>query len=173
VSFSNLQVSPADLPDADQVTWHPLHKNYKFAVLIETALTVGFIFVVAGVIAFYFANETPLQSILFYVAVAGLFIGMAYAIATLLAIRFHGFAIREHDVLYRCGLFFRKRVVVPIARIQHVEVGSGPLERLLGLARLQVFTAGTAGSDLRIRGIDEETADSLRRYLLKRTKRAG
>lgn len=173
MSFSNLQVSPSDLPDADQVNWHPLHRNYKIAVLIEAALAVAFIVAVALGIVFFFATDDTLQSSLGYIGAAGVAIGLAFAAANLLAIKFHGFAIREHDISYRCGLFFRKRVVVPIARIQHVEVGSGPLDRFLGLARLQVFTAGTAGSDLLIRGIDEETADALRRYLLKRTKRAG
>ena len=173
MSFSNLQISPTDLPDADQVKWRPLHRNYKFAVLIEAAIAIVFIVAVAIFITFFFGSDEALQSTLTYIAIGGVVVGLAFAAANLIAIRFQGYAIREHDLMYRRGLFFRKRVVVPIARIQHVEVGSGPLDRFLGLARLQVFTAGTAGSDLLVRGIDAETADALRRYLLIRTRRAG
>ncbi len=173
MTFSNLQVTSQDLPDADQVKWQPLHKNYKFAVILEAVFAIAFIVAVAIFVVYFLVDID--QSIFnpMYIGLTALAIGVAYAIANLIAIRFHGFAIREHDVLYQRGLFFRKRVAIPIARIQHVEVGSGPLERFLGLSRLQLFTAGTAGSDLLIRGIDEKTADAMRRYLLKRARRAG
>lgn len=173
MSFSNLQITPSELPDADRVKWQALHKNYTVAVLIQALGAVVFMIAVAFFIVYFLSSVSETYVNPVYIVVGGVALGLIWAIASLVAIKFHGFAVREHDVLYQRGFFFRKRVAIPIARIQHVEVGSGPLDRFLGLARLQLFTAGTAGSDLLIRGIDQKTADALRGYLLKRTQRAG
>ncbi|MYJ74979.1 MAG: PH domain-containing protein, partial [Gammaproteobacteria bacterium] len=50
----------------------------------------------------------------------------------------------------------------------HAETGSGPMDRRFGLARLTVFTAGSAGGDLRIDGLGVDLAEQLRRYIVGR-----
>lgn len=74
--------------------------------------------------------------------------------------------IRERDLIYARGLLVRKTALIPLARIQHVETASGPLERVFGLERLTCFTAGGLGGDVIIRGLERERARRVRHFVL-------
>jgi membrane protein YdbS with pleckstrin-like domain len=76
-------------------------------------------------------------------------------------IRSWGYAERADDLLVRHGLLFRRLSVVPYGRMQFVDVTAGPLERLFGLATVQLHTAAAA-SDARIPGLAPEEAARLR-----------
>lgn len=60
------------------------------------------------------------------------------------------------------GFLWRTDTVVPYKRIQHIDVGQGPLERFFGLANLVVHTAGTHNNTVTLPGLPAETADALR-----------
>ena len=55
----------------------------------------------------------------------------------------------------------------PITRIQHIELKRGPIERKVGLARLQVFSAGGEMHTFEIPGLPLETAQQLRQFILQ------
>jgi membrane protein YdbS with pleckstrin-like domain len=84
-----------------------------------------------------------------------------------------GYALREHDIAYRSGLFWRKVVVLPFNRVQHVEVASGPLQRRFGLATLKFYTAGGSSVDLKIEGLLAPDAEKLRAHILARSELAS
>ena len=79
-----------------------------------------------------------------------------------------GWALREHDLLISHGVLIHQVVSIPAGRIQHVDVHQGPIERALGLARLQVYTASGGGADGEIPGLARATADALREKLVRR-----
>jgi len=79
-----------------------------------------------------------------------------------------GFAIRERDLTYRSGVFFRRTTVIPYNRIQHAEVKQGPIERRFDLQRLEIYSAGGEGSDLYIPGLPGDRADQLRDYIIEK-----
>src|SRR5699024_8172681 len=89
------------------------------------------------------------------------------AVHALLDVRYRAWALREHDLIYRYGVIWRKTVIMPFARIQHVEAVHGPLERHLGLMRVKCFTAGGMSADLTVRGLDQSAARRVRQYLLE------
>ena len=78
------------------------------------------------------------------------------------------FVVREHDLIVRQGVLFRQWSSIPHRRIQHVDTRQGPLERALGIARLQVFTAAGISADGSIPGLDESRANTLRDELSRR-----
>lgn len=82
--------------------------------------------------------------------------------------RYFRYAVREHDLLVQAGVLFRRWSAVPHSRIQHVDTRQGPLERTLGLARLQIFTAAGVSADGSIPGLAEEEAERLRDELSQR-----
>lgn len=73
-----------------------------------------------------------------------------------------GYRLRESDLYLRHGVFFRTTTIVPHARIQHVDTRHGPVDRLLGLAAVVVFTAGTRGAVIAIPALGAGTAEALR-----------
>jgi hypothetical protein len=85
-----------------------------------------------------------------------------------LAYRALRYEVREHDLLVQSGVLFRQWSSVPLTRIQHVDTRQGPMERLFGLARLQVYTAAGMSADGSIAGLAEATAEALRDELSRR-----
>ncbi|HEY8445986.1 MAG TPA: PH domain-containing protein [Thermomicrobiales bacterium] len=69
------------------------------------------------------------------------------------------YEVRDQEVDLQHGVWTITRVRVPMARIQHVDIRRGPLERRYGLATVVLFTAAGAHA---IPGLALEVADQLR-----------
>ena len=82
------------------------------------------------------------------------------------AFRVYGFRIDEEVLEIRSGVVFRVERLLPLSRLQHVDVRRGPLERANGLATLILHTAGTREAAMRIPGLEAEEASRLRDRLV-------
>ena len=51
---------------------------------------------------------------------------------------------------------------MPFARVQHIDLAQGPIERRYGLARLILHTAGTRGASIPLPGLAREEAEAMR-----------
>ena len=76
-----------------------------------------------------------------------------------------GYAIREHDFYVERGVLLKRRTAIPLSRIQHVDTHQGPLEQVMKLSQLHVFTASGMSADGCLPGLSKEMADSLRDQL--------
>lgn len=65
------------------------------------------------------------------------------------------------------GRFWQRLITVPHARVQHIDVVRGPLERRFGLATLIIYTAGHVHGDIKIEGLSHEAALGLRERLVR------
>lgn len=72
-----------------------------------------------------------------------------------------GYLERADDLIVRRGLLFRQVTVVPYGRMQLIDISAGPVDRLFGLATVQLHTAAAA-TDARIPGLAQEEAERLR-----------
>lgn len=76
--------------------------------------------------------------------------------------RFWRYALRR-DELYLCyGVVNRVRTIVPLMRIQHLDVSQDVVEREFDLGKLIVHTAGTRSSTVIVPGLDLDLAERLR-----------
>jgi membrane protein YdbS with pleckstrin-like domain len=57
--------------------------------------------------------------------------------------------------------------MIPLTRLQHVDLSRGPLERRFGVASLEVFTAGTQSASHEIPHLQSETGFQLREDLVE------
>ncbi len=64
------------------------------------------------------------------------------------------------------GLVWKTSVMIPISRIQHIDLLRGPLERHHGLATLSVHTAGTSNAFQRVSGLEASTAIAVRERIM-------
>ena len=76
------------------------------------------------------------------------------------------YAIDVELLRTQSGILFLEEKVIPISRLQHVDLLRGPIERLFGLATLVVFTAGTEGATFRLPGLAAARAQQLRDTIL-------
>ncbi|MFE2640160.1 PH domain-containing protein [Streptomyces scopuliridis] len=74
-----------------------------------------------------------------------------------------GYNLTQDEVLVRSGLFFRYQYALPFARIQTIEVASGPLQRRFGLATVTVATGAYQSVD--VKDIEAGEAERIRDLL--------
>jgi uncharacterized protein len=60
------------------------------------------------------------------------------------------------------GWMFHIDTIVPLVRVQHIDVTRGPLDKLFGTATLVVHTAGTHNSIVTVPGLAPERAERMR-----------
>lgn len=87
-------------------------------------------------------------------------------IKTLLDYWFMKFSIQQGQLLVRKGVFTKKKVTIPLERIQAVHLEQSLLHSLTGTYKVLIDTAGTDEAELKIYAIAAEDATALRRILL-------
>ncbi|MBO4248120.1 PH domain-containing protein [Halomicrobium sp. IBSBa] len=75
------------------------------------------------------------------------------------------FEIQDDALFLVRGVVTQVDTSVPYVRLQHTDTQRGPVERLVGLSSVVVYTAGTRGADIRIPGLRPERATELREQL--------
>ena len=73
-----------------------------------------------------------------------------------------GYALDGEALRVVRGFLFFTDTVVPLVRVQHIDVGQGPVERLFGIGHLIVHTAGTRDSAVAVPCLDAGDAERLR-----------
>ena len=94
--------------------------------------------------------------------------GLWWILTTPRRTRALGYALEANHLMARRGIMFRSMSSMPYGRIQYVDVDSGPLERMCGVARLTVRTAGTTTGTMVLFGIPLNVAEELRADLVRR-----
>lgn len=160
MAFVNLQISTTDLPIADELVMEPMAAAYEREVKIQQ-LIIWLPLLLVSFLPFLFFD------IIFLLLIPVVMLSLAAIISRLVIKKSQvkGIAMREFDIAYRSGLFWRKIVIVPFKRVQHVEVSSGPLQRKFGLASVKLFTAGGTSVDLRIDGLTAIRAEQIRAFI--------
>lgn len=82
-----------------------------------------------------------------------------------------GFALRPEEIYMEHGVLRHVRTVVPLRRVQHVDVSQDLIEREFALGRLVVHTAGSRSSDVVVPGLPlseaEKIRDAIKRFILE------
>jgi putative membrane protein len=68
------------------------------------------------------------------------------------------------------GILTRHHRVLPFVRVQQVDVHQSFLAQILNLAELRIESAGEGGDTMRLRLLDRELAEQMRRYILERRR---
>jgi len=160
--FSNNQVLVADLPDWEDIQFEKISPRYKFVVLVRYIL---FIVVFAAVcIGIFWLKGIALDSTYQLMLIGGFLFIFLLLILNLWSMRYWGYALREHDIVYRSGVFTKAIKIIPFKHIQHVDIKQGALSRLFTLSSIELHTAGV-GEGLKISGIDLAKVKFIQEYI--------
>ena len=144
--------------------WHPLPAR---GALLH-ALGVGFAFALpaafgVGLLASALLEVSQLPAGI----VAGLALG---ALVGRLRHRRIGWKLDADGFATRRGGLWRTETLVPVSRVQHLDLERGPLERRLGLATLVVHTAGTRMAAVKLPLLALDDAEALRAHLARQVE---
>ncbi|MBC7885566.1 MAG: PH domain-containing protein [Saprospiraceae bacterium] len=170
MDFENQQLLTKTLPSIDDVSFESPEINYQRVSVYFTA----FFFIIALLIycgVGIFVHQL-FESPLIWLVLGGWFIVTIFFI--FIAYRsyyFEGYALREKDIMYKSGMWFRSTVIIPFNRVQHCEINQGPIDRFFDLVELSLFTAGGSSGDLSIPGLSQETAARLKHFITTKVSR--
>jgi len=167
--FENPEIAVEDLPKAENVEWQDMDPKFARRKLAEAAITFSVILLAVVISQYIFsvvlADDGP-PRLIRRLLLAPLALAVPLFGWPLISVPKKGYAIRDKDILYKSGVFWRTVTAIPFNRIQHVEKSSTPLDRKFNLASLQLYTAGGSGGDLQIHGLPARVAEKLRVFIL-------
>lgn len=165
--FSNTSLKLEDIPDFKGVELQPIHPGFKniliirFSIgLIVTGLLIAVLFVFIPLPLWIPLLVSVLSLLIFTMIYMEFFIGFPI----------RQFGLRELDIIYRHGFFVTKETIVPFSRIQHIEIKQDLLMRQYKLYALAIYTAGESTGDLKISGLDLDTAQKLKSKVLQKVE---
>jgi len=98
-------------------------------------------------------------------ALVTLLVGALGLVLAVLRYRRWRFELQADALYLERGVFTQVRTVVPFVRVQHVDTQRSPVERLLGLSSVVVYTAGSRSADVTVPGLTPDRADELQARL--------
>jgi uncharacterized protein len=166
--FQNNELDTDLLPKVENVLLLPIEKDYLKVMQLEW-LIVSSIIIIATSILIYIIP--PLQDFPAYIilGIAVILFITCYFIFQTLAFKKRAYGLREKDIIYQNGVIVQQTSICPFNRVQNSSVSTGPLERKYKLATLHLYTAGTSGADLHIKGLKEEDAQRIKEFIAKKT----
>lgn len=167
MELMNDQVHIENLPRVENVALMPIEPSYLKVLRWEWLILSVLLGVVVAVLLYFIK---PLHQVKWISMLIGAWVLITTAWYWLQGKSFStkAYAIREKDVIYRNGWIIQSTHTCPFNRIQHSAVTIGPLENRFGLASLVLYTAGSNEADLRIRGLQEATAWTLKEWITKK-----
>ena len=165
-SFSNEPIPTDHLPRLDDDAFVPVDARYLRVSLTGVALAATVVAIGTVMIAVQ-ANQKVAPLLIGGVA---LLLLVLVAVVRVMEVRRLAYQLREHDLSMRSGVFTHRVESLPFSRIQHVNVHRGPIERSLGLATLQV---STAGPDISIPGLTQADAERIKLLVTERADVVG
>lgn len=162
---------PVPAQPVPEPQWVPAASRYLTVRFVHTLSALA-LPILAGVALYcagaFFGGPEVLRIVgLAVIAVFGLW-GLWWILTTPRRTRALGYALESNHLMARRGIVFRSMSSMPYGRIQYVDVDSGPLERMCGVARLTVRTAGTTTGTMVLFGIPLNAAEELRADLVRR-----
>lgn len=86
-------------------------------------------------------------------------------VAPVLKYYFFTFHIAQEELIIQQGLLYKQRKAVPLDRIQSININQNFLQRILGIAALEVETAGSSHKEIEIPALDYAFAKAIKNTL--------
>jgi membrane protein YdbS with pleckstrin-like domain len=145
----------------------PVEPGYKNLLRVRLAIT--WLPLVFGAIAL----ETVLQDTAFYglpSTAAPLLALIVVAIAPQRIYRHLRYGLSRDYLQVLRGWMFHSDTIVPLVRVQHLDVTRGPLDKFFGTATLVIHTAGTHNSIVTVPGLAPERAEEIREQIREQVR---
>jgi membrane protein YdbS with pleckstrin-like domain len=167
MEFSNEVVEKELLPQLKEIQFNKLEKSYNTLLRWESIITVAFISI--GICAaLYFIPELVSVPMLYIFITILLLILFFIVWVGFNSFKYKGYALRQHDIIFKSGIFFRSTTIISFNRVQHIEINQGPLDRYFKIVGLTLYTAGGSSSDLTIPGLSMEDANRIKEWIMKK-----
>ncbi|MDR2224176.1 MAG: PH domain-containing protein [Flavobacteriaceae bacterium] len=171
--FRNEVVVSSELPKIEEITYTALDKQYRKVVFYQSLITV-FLFIGMGSIPTFYTFENEglvfLNDKSLFILLGFGVLAICLFIINMLSVNCKGYAVRQHDLVYKSGVISKSITIIPYNRVQHLELYEGAISRIFHLCRLELFTAGGSMGDLKIPGLSKEEAERIKTFIVAKVQ---
>lgn len=114
-------------------------RAWRVAGWIQTAVYAAVVILLLALILYF---DWPLWIVIGPAVLAAAASWLCVAVVPRVRMARWRYAIRENEIDLLYGLIVRKRTLIPMAKIQHVDTKQGPILRRYGLSTVTFSTAG-------------------------------
>ena len=138
----------------------PLETGQLWVLRIR-ALFAALVLLAAAVVAEVALRDQPVPHGLVVALIAPVLLWLL-AIAPKRRWQAWSYRMTEADLALGHGVWTQVRTLVPLERVQHIDISQGPVERACGVCRLVLHTAGTMHSRVVLPGLERARAEAMR-----------
>jgi len=156
----------------------PLNIPFKPSVALVNWFIVDFMLLTLPVLSFTiipFLLASDFEGFIIGITLAGVLILVVIFISWVrLYYRSMWYELRDDEMTWKRGVWFRRTGIVPYNRITNLDVIQGPVMRILGISTVSIQTAGYSGDsapEIRIEAI--EHAEELRELIRSLVRQSG
>lgn len=151
----------------DDQSLTPLDPRYASVLRIQAAISALILLALAGAIEAIVKLPTGVLLLPFLALAVWLVV-----LAPKRRMARWGYDLGEDRLRIVSGFVFRSDTVVPLGRIQHIDLRQGPLMRRYDLATLMVHTAGNHNAAVALPGLTQADAMAMREHIRDYIKQA-
>ncbi|MBE4909672.1 PH domain-containing protein [Bacillus luteolus] len=145
---------------------HPVAGIVNFLKQLKEMLFPVVLFIIFGG-----RGEDPFWQLLYFVGTGLLIIGLL--VIGILQWYRYTYRIESDELRIEYGIFIRKKRFIPLERVQSIDISAGIIQRMFGLVKLQVETAGGGNTaEAVLTAITVSEAEQLKNELSKKPKDA-
>lgn len=162
MNFENNKIKLENLPDFEEISLDKLSKDYRKVVYFYSIIKIS-IGLIGSTLVFFLANGFAK-----WVAILILLVFFVNALYSLKAFTKKRYAFRSYDVIYQYGWWSTTTEILPFNRIQHVVLSQNWIEKRVGLATLEMYSAVADSTSLSIPGLSFEDANRWKSFVLNK-----
>lgn len=148
----------------------PLEKGQLWVMLVTSLVTAVMVLTAATVLGSVLSDrlpQVPVRPLLLLLLVLLLYPAL---VSPFRAFRGWGYRMDAEELHLAYGVWTETQTLVPLKRVQHLDIAQGPLERAFGVCRLVLHTAGTMHSRVVLPGLSRPTAEAMRDEIRARVR---
>lgn len=161
--MTNLKLDSESITPVSDIKFDHLDKKYKKVQVI--GITLSYL-ILMGLSLFLLLTERIWWCISFEIILAIALVINLSIISR--AYQIKGYALREHDITYRSGLFFTKTTTIPFSRIQQVTIKQNPIPKICHLYAVEIVNGAQGFSSFIIPGLTEIKAKQIKNLLTEK-----
>lgn len=125
---------------------------------------LGLAFIIIGVLVFELVQFVRGSATLPFLKTISIMVVLSIVVYFIprLKYKFWKYQLRDQELFLERGIFNRVKTIVPLRRIQHLDISQDIIEKEFSLGKLIVHTAGTRSSDVVLPGLHIDVAERLR-----------
>lgn len=158
----------SELADGSVRSFPPAHLQVERVSAMISGAIMSTIFVTIAMVVITFGDLPPSYKWLPLVPLGLLLMFFAFRAFEWprIAHRHKSWSLSELGIHLTQGVIWRATTSVPRARVQHTDVGQGPLQRRFGVSTLSVHTAGSDQAQVNLGGLNYDDAIAVRDFLI-------